>query len=265
MVLLLSILMIGSLLMATSILEAFGDRGETFAIAYVGTQLLRSAFMVWAFGLRQPMGRNYLQLFVWSAISGVIWIFGGTAHHQDTRLLIWAVAACVDLAAPMVGFRLPLAGARQMADWTIAARHLAERCQLLLMIAFGESFLRIGESFANDHGTFAADTAFIVGFILVFALWTIYFLHHAEPGAGALERAGDDAAKLARSAYTYAHAAMIGGVIVIADVIHLVIEAPTNPSTAASQRSASAALRSTCSESHSRSAGWDMDASCGPW
>jgi len=228
-VLLLSILMVGSLVMASSILEAFDGRGKAFAIAYVTTQLLRSAFMVWVFGRRSTMGRNYVQLFAWSVISGVIWIAGALVHHGDTRLLIWAVAAVIDLAAPIVGFRLPVAGATQISEWRIAGGHLAERSQLLLMIAFGESFLRIGVSFSESHGTFATDTAFLLGFILVFALWTIYFLHHAEPGARALERAGEDAARLARSAYSYAHVAMIGAVIVIADVIHKVIEDPHAP------------------------------------
>jgi low temperature requirement protein LtrA len=225
-VLLLSLLMIASLVMATAILEAFGDRGETFAIAYVVMQLTRSAFMVWVFGLSERMGRNYAQLLAWSAISGVIWIIGGAVNDPHTRLLLWAVAAGVDLVAPLTGFRLPVAGARQMANWTVAGGHLAERCSLLLMIAFGESFLRIGESFAGHHGTVASDSAFIVGFILVFALWTMYFLHHAESGAQTLDEAEADAARLARSAYMYAHAAMVGAVIVLADVIHMTIEAP---------------------------------------
>jgi low temperature requirement protein LtrA len=228
-VLLLSVLMIASLVMATAILEAFGDRGEAFAIAYVVMQLLRSAFMVWVFGLREPMGRNYAQLFIWSTLSGAIWILGGTVADPHSRLLVWAVAAAVDLAAPMIGFRLPLTGATQMSEWRIAGGHLAERTQLLLMIAFGESFLRIGASFALEHGTVAADTAFVVGFLLVFSLWTVYFLHHAGPAVLALEQARDDAARLARSAYMYAHAAMIGAVIVVSDVIHLAIERPREP------------------------------------
>jgi low temperature requirement protein LtrA len=230
-VLLLSLLMVASLVMATAILEAFGDRGETFAVAYVGMQVIRSGFMVWVFGLKDRMGRNYAQLLAWSAISGVIWIVGGRVDDPHTRLLLWAVAAGVDLVAPLTGFRLPVAGARQMSDWTVAGGHLAERCALLLMIAFGESFLRIGESFAGNHGTVASDTAFIVGFILVFSLWTMYFLHHAESGAQTLEDAEADAARLARSAYMYAHAAMVGAVIVLADVIHMVIEAPHAPVT----------------------------------
>ena len=228
-VLLLSVLMIGSLVMASAVVEAFGARGETFAIAYVSTQLLRSAFIVWVFGLREPMGRNYMQLLIWSAVSGVIWIAGGLLADPNLRLLLWLVAAGVDLTAPLVGFRLPLAGAGQMAEWSIAGAHLAERYQLLLMIAFGESFLRIGESFANHHGSVAIDVAFVVGFVLVFALWTIYFLHHARRATEAFEDAGDEAARLARSPYSYGHVIMIGAVIVVADVIHTVIEAPHQP------------------------------------
>jgi low temperature requirement protein LtrA len=223
---LLALLMVASLVMSTAILESFGDRGETFAIAYVSMQLLRSGFMVWAFGLRDTMGRNYAQLLAWSVLSAVIWLVGGEVHDPHTRLLIWAVAAAVDLIAPILGFRLPLAGATQISEWTIAGGHLAERFQLVLMIAFGESFLRIGESFAADHGTFPADTGFLVGFLLVFGLWTIYFLHHAAHGARTLEHADEDAARLARSAYSYAHAAMVAAVIVVAVVIHKVIEAP---------------------------------------
>ncbi len=228
-VLLLSVLMLGSLVMASAVVEAFGGRGETFAIAYVSTQLLRSGFVVWVFGRREPVGRNYLQLLIWSAVSGVIWIAGGLIDDPHTRLLVWLVAAGIDLTAPLLAFRLPLTGAGLMPEWSIAGAHLAERCQLLLMIAFGESFLRIGESFANHHGNLAIDTAFVVGFVLVFALWTIYFLHHAEHAAEAFEDAGDEAARLARSPYSYGHVILIGAVIVVADVIHTVIEAPHKP------------------------------------
>jgi low temperature requirement protein LtrA len=224
---LIAALMVGSLVMAASILDGFGGRGEAFAVAYVVMQLLRGATMVRAFGLRDAMGRNYLQLLGWSALSGAVWIVGGEIHGAHARLLIWAAAAAIDLLAPVLGFRLPGAGATSMSDWSFAGGHLAERCRLLLMIAFGESMLRIGEAWAHRDGTFAADAAFVVGFIWVLSLWSIYFLHHAEPGARSMERAGRDAARLARSAFMYAHAAMIGGVLVVAVAIHKGVEAAT--------------------------------------
>jgi low temperature requirement protein LtrA len=224
---LLGALMLLSLVMAASILAGFAQRGEAFAVAYVAMQLLRGGFMVRAFGLRDPMGRNYLQLLGWSALSGAVWIVGGAIHDSHTRLLVWAAAAAVDLLAPALGFRLPGAAATPMAAWSVAGGHLAERCQLLLMIAFGESFMRIGEAWVHRDGSFGADCAFVIGFVWVICLWSVYFLHHAEPGAKAIEQAGEDAAQLARSAYMYAHAAMVAGVLVVAVAIHRAIEAPS--------------------------------------
>jgi low temperature requirement protein LtrA len=224
---LLGALMLLSLVMAASIVEGFAQRGEAFAVAYVAMQLLRGGFMVRAFGRRDPMGRNYLQLLGWSALSGVVWIVGGAIHNSHTRLLVWAAAAAIDLLAPALGFRLPGAPATPMTEWSVAGGHLAERCQLLLMIAFGESFMRIGEAWVHRDGSFGADCAFVIGFVWVVCLWSVYFLHHAEPGAEAIERAGEDAAQLARSAYMYAHAAMVAGVLVVAVAVHRAIEAPS--------------------------------------
>jgi low temperature requirement protein LtrA len=225
-VLLLSLMMIASLVMATSILDAFDGRGEAFAIAYVAMQLVCSGFMVWVFGTRDVMGRNYVHLLVWIVISGVIWVVGGLVDDPHTRLLLWALAALIDVIAPLLDFRLPLTGSTPVSDWALAGGHMAERCQLLLMIAFGESFLRIGESFAGNHGTLTADIGFVSGFVLVFALWTVYFMRHAERAARTVAEAGENAARLARSAYTYAHALMVGAVVVLAVAIHEVIEAP---------------------------------------
>ena len=225
-VLLLSLMMIASLVMATAILESFDGRGPAFAISYVGMQMACGGFMVWVFGTRDPMGRNYAHLLVWISISGVIWIVGAFILDPHARLVLWALAAAVDVVAPLLDFRLPLTGRTPVSEWALAGGHLAERCQLLLMIAFGESFLRIGESFAGNHGTVAADTGFISGFVLVFALWTVYFLRHAERASRTVAEAGENAARLARSAYTYAHALMVGAVIVLAVAIHEVIEAP---------------------------------------
>jgi low temperature requirement protein LtrA len=223
---LIAVLMAISLVMSSAIPEAFAGRGLPFAIAYVALQAIRSGFMVWAFGLRRKMGRNYAQLLAWSAIAGAVWIAGGLVHDQDTRLAVWAVAIVLDLAAPMHGFRLPGVAGTPIGDWTLAGGHLAERCQLVLMIAFGESVLRVGQTFARAHGNPRVDTTFVIGFGLTLFLWAIYFLRHAEHGAETIESSPDDAARIGRSGYAYAHALMVGGVIVVAVAIRLAIERP---------------------------------------
>ncbi len=94
------------------------------------------------------------------------------------------------------------------------------------MIALGESVLRVGLTFSEQHGSVSVDTAFVVGFIASAALWATYFLRHAERGADAISDSAARAARVGRAAYAYAHAIMVAGVIVAAVAIRLTIESP---------------------------------------
>jgi low temperature requirement protein LtrA len=225
-VVLMSVLMFLSLEMSTSILHAFDDRGLLFAGAYVATQLLRAGFMVLAFGSRDPMGRNYLQLFAWAVIAGMAWVAGGIVHDPDTRLAIWAGAVVIEYAVPLMGFRLPGVEAVPIERWTLVGAHIAERYQLVLMVAFGETMLRVGEAYAQHHGTFSIDASLAVAFILIFSLWLLYFLRHAERSADVITSSGEEAARLGRSAYTYGHTLMVGALILVAVAIHRTVETP---------------------------------------
>jgi low temperature requirement protein LtrA len=226
-VLLLALLMLASLVMSAAIVNAFTTRGVAFSAAYVASQVGRGAFMVWAFARGDTMRRNYAQLTAWSAIAGCFWLAGGFVDSVDLRLELWAAGAVLDTSAPLHGFWLPGFGSTPMRDWTLAGAHLAERCQLLLMIGFGETFLRIGESFAESHESGHVVLAFIVGCVMDFAFWSLYFFHHAGPSEERIGAASDEAARLGRSAYAYAHALMIGAIIVVAVAIDLTIQKPT--------------------------------------
>jgi low temperature requirement protein LtrA len=219
------VLMALSLVMSAAIPEAFDGRGISFAFAYVAIQVLRSGFMVWAFAPGDRMRRNYAQLLAWSAISGALWI-AGAFMHGDLKLVLWLVALAVDLAAPIHGFWLPGTGATPMQDWTLAGSHLAERCQLVLMIALGESVLRVGLTFSRHAGSPSVDASFIVGFLAAAGLWGMYFLQYAERGADAIASTSAGAARLGRSGYAYAHAMMVAGVIVVSVAIHMTIDNP---------------------------------------
>jgi low temperature requirement protein LtrA len=228
------VLMAISLVMSAAIPEAFDGRGIPFAFAYVGLQVVRSGFMVWAFtGADDRMRRNYAQLLAWSCIAGVIWIVGAFVP-SDVRLWLWLAALAVDLAAPVHGFWLPGLGSTPMEGWTLAGGHLAERCQLVLMIALGESVLRVGLTFSSEAGSPSVDAAFIVGFLICAGLWAMYFLRYAERGAEAISSTVAAAASVGRTGYAYAHAMMVAGVILVAVAIHLTIDNPDQSATAAS-------------------------------
>ncbi|HJZ60577.1 MAG TPA: low temperature requirement protein A [Miltoncostaeaceae bacterium] len=228
---LLAVLMLLSLVMSASIPEAFADRALPFALAYVAIQLLRSGFMVVAFRGR-VMGRNFAQLLAWSAIAGVVWI-AGAGVEGDARLAVWIAALAIDLAAPMHGFWLPRLGSTPMADWTLAGGHLAERCQLVVIIALGESILVTGQVFSDLAVGAAEAAAFFVAFLGSLMLWWVYFARDAEEGVRVIAGAARESTRFGRTGYTYAHAAMVAGIIVTAVADELVIAHPSGGVSAA--------------------------------
>ncbi len=226
-ILLMILLMLLSLVMSAALPEAFESRGAPFAIAYALLQVIRTGVVAWAFPAGDRMRRNNLRLLAWLAIGGAIWVVGAYLHG-DTRLEVWAAAAIVELAAPIHGFALPGVGSTPIDEWQLTGTHLAERYQLVLMIALGESVLRVGLTWSTTrHGTVAVDAAFVLGFLTSAALWAGYFTGVAERGAARI--AGDGGARTGRSAYAYAHAVMVAGVIVVAVAIHLAIQQPHAP------------------------------------
>jgi low temperature requirement protein LtrA len=224
------LLMLISLVMSVKIPRAFGDEGVGFAAGYVAIQVVRGAFMVVA--LRgQSMSRNYAQLLAWSCIAGVVWLVGAFLHG-DARLLTWILALAIDYAAPWHGFVLPGLGRTPTRAWTLAGGHLAERNQLVVLIALGESILALGKTFSELHADVPVVTAFVAGFVGIVSLWWVYFVRHAEEAARTISRSVDPT-RIGRLGYAYAHAIMVAGVIVLAVAIERTMVDPGAETTGA--------------------------------
>ena len=59
------------------------------------------------------------------------------------------LALVVDFGGPLVSFWLPRLGRTPMSEWTLRGGHLAERMQLVLIIALGESIIVTGTGFSQ--------------------------------------------------------------------------------------------------------------------
>jgi low temperature requirement protein LtrA len=220
---LLSVMLVG-LILSAALPEAFHARGLVFAGAYVAIQVGRSLFAVAALGVDPALRRNFQRILSWSLASGVFWL-AGAAAHDGAREALWLVAALLDFAAPACGFVVPGLGRSQTSDWTITGGHLAERCQLFLILALGESILVTGATFGELRYSAGTVTAFVVAFSGSAALWWLYFDRSAD-AAGALIAASTDPGRLGRSAYTYCHVPMVAGIIAAAVADELTIAHP---------------------------------------
>ena len=98
-------LMFASLLMSTSVSEAFGDRAGLFVIGYLAIQIGRTVFAVVSFRGHRLHG-HFVNALVWEIGTAPIWI-AGIAVEGDARLALWGVATLVTYGGVIAGHPLP--------------------------------------------------------------------------------------------------------------------------------------------------------------
>src|SRR5215218_3280306 len=229
--------MLASLLMSVAIPEAFGKRGLMVALAYVTIQVGRTAFTFIALrkslGGSHPLSRTFQRILTWFVGAGVLWIIGGL-RDAEARYAGWLRARAVDYSGPVVGYYIPGLGRSRTEEWTIEGGHFAERCQLFVIIALGESILVTGTTFGQIEASTATVSAFVVAFLGSVALWWIYFARSAAEAAREVFTSSEDPGRLGRSAYTYFHIPMVAGIIAIAAADELTVAHPGEHGTLAS-------------------------------
>jgi low temperature requirement protein LtrA len=226
---LLFLLMLGGLVLSTSIPKAFESRGLWFAAAYAAMQVGRTLFWVVSTPPTRPLARmNAIRILVWLSVSAVFWIAGGVAEGQP-RLIFWAVALAIEYISPAVRFWIPGYGASSVAEWRVEGGHMAERCAGFIIIALGESIVVTGATFADLDWTLETVTAFVSAFVGALAMWWIYFNKGAEAGSEQISRSSEPG-RLARLAYTYLHMPIVAGIILSAVANELVLTHPADHS-----------------------------------
>ncbi|HEY2212800.1 MAG TPA: low temperature requirement protein A [Bradyrhizobium sp.] len=226
---LLFLMMLGGLVLSTSIPKAFESRGLWFAIAYAAMQVGRTTFLLASVPRAQLSIRmNAIRILVWLSISALFWIAGGIAEGH-LRLLLWAVALGIEYISAAVRFWIPKYGASSIEDWAVEGGHMAERCAGFIIIALGESIVVTGATFADLAWTAEIVSAFASAFIGSLAMWWIYFHRGAEAGSELISKSSEPG-RVARLAYTYLHMPIVAGIILSAVADELVLQHPAGHS-----------------------------------
>src|SRR3954462_557677 len=93
-------LMLGGLVLSTSIPQAFESRGLWFATAYAAMQVGKTVFLWFSTPRSRTLARmNAIRITVWLSASAVFWIAGGFAQG-NARLLLWALALAIEYLSP---------------------------------------------------------------------------------------------------------------------------------------------------------------------
>ncbi len=222
------ILMLLALVLADALPEAFNRRGLVFAATYVAMQLGRSLFMLWAVRRHHDgHSHNFARITIWFAASGVFWLAGAVLPLWP-RTVCWLIALALDITSPSLGSAVPGLGHSATNELMIDSYHLAERCGGFILIALGESITVTGDTFFGLNWNRANGAGFLAAFLGVIALWWIYFDKAADRAADAFAES-EDTGKVARSAYTYLHALLVAGIIVVAAGDGFLLQHPGAP------------------------------------
>ena len=140
-------------------------------------------------------------------------------------MALWLAALALDYGAPLVVYWVP--GLRRLVGsvWNVGTEHFAERFQLFIIIALGETIVITGATTAELDLDAATLASFGMAFVATAAMWWLYFNYVARIAQRQLEFSADRTS-LARDGYTYLHVVMVAGIIVSAVGDELVIAHP---------------------------------------
>jgi len=222
---LLFLLMLGGLVLSTSIPTAFDGRGLWFASAYATMQIGRTLFWLIATPPERTIVRhNAIRILAWLCGSALFWILGGFAEGQ-ARLWFWIAALSIEYISPAVRFWTPGLGFSSVEAWAVEGGHMAERCAGFIIIALGEAVVVNGATFADLAWTRDNVTAFLSALTSSIAMWWIYFHRGAEAGSEMISKSAESG-RVARLAYTYLHMPIVAGIILTAVADELVLKHP---------------------------------------
>jgi low temperature requirement protein LtrA len=215
--------MLGSLIMAVALSQAFGNRGLAFASAYVAIHIGRGLVLVPALWGHEAQ-RRAAGVLLWFAVSAVPWIIGAILQ-EGPRVALWTLAIAIEYTGVMLLYPAPWTGPTR-SGWPVVAEYLSERYRQFFIIALGELILLAGITYSSKYygATGGHSVAFLVSFATTVLLWRIYTYRAGELLPTAIAAAPNPGRVVRRA--LVAHLLMVVGILAISVGYGLVIEHP---------------------------------------
>jgi low temperature requirement protein LtrA len=193
--------MAGFLLIALAIPAAFKGSGWAFGVGYFVVNAIHSGLLLRA----APAAMR--QLAPLNLLSATLVLAGGFAP-PTARAVIWAAALAVIVVSPYL---------HPIGEWSITSSHFVERHGLIVIVALGESVVAIGAGAAGLELTGSLIAAAVLGLILSFGLWWLYFGGDDEAAERALDATPPrQRGRTALHAFGFAHLPLLFGIVVFA-------------------------------------------------
>jgi low temperature requirement protein LtrA len=195
------------LLVALCVPEAFDNRELAFAITYGVVRAAHIGLFLVASREAAELRRSVLA-YALSTTIAVGLLIGASFLDDAGQEPLWVVAILLDWGGP---------GFFGVVGWKLVPGHFAERHNLVIILALGESIVALGIGAEVDL-TAGVIAAAVLGIGIAAALWWIYFDVVALVTARRLTLASEGRQRnaLARDSYSYLHFPMVAGIVLAA-------------------------------------------------
>ena len=166
--------MLFALLMGVFIADAFNGGSIGFAVGYIGVRLIHLVLQERMYRTRADLPRGRRNAFKGYVISVLLWTVS-LFVPPPFRFVLWGMGLALDILAPFAKSRRPEADNRII---MLDRHHLPERLGLFAILVMGESVIVLALVNNLSNGTpFTWVTGVVgaVGFIMMAALWWLYF------------------------------------------------------------------------------------------
>lgn len=181
-----------------------------FAVLYAIVRLVHAGLYYWGARDDAQLRRQILlSTAAWMPAAALLVV--GALLPPDQRLYWWAGTVALDIVATwLLSVRGP--------GWRVnSGSHFAERFDLIVILALGESVLAVGTTAADLDISPELLGIGLLAVLVAIALWWPYFKDVRPALEDALEQAEPERKPdLARDAYTYLHLPLVIGIILVA-------------------------------------------------
>ncbi|MGY0003982.1 low temperature requirement protein A [Micromonospora sp. I033] len=217
--LLLFVGMVGFLLAAVAVPDAFDGTGLLFGVGYLVVISVHLLLFTQA-----DIGAALARLAVYNLGSALLVVVGGVVDGT-ARYACWLGALALQSVVPYLVPRI--SWVRVLPAFRLQPAHFVERHGLLVIIALGESVVAIGMGVDTAHLGVGGVAVIALALALPAALWWTYFTDTPGEEEG-LAAVGTERARLALRV-GFGHIPLLLGIVVAAAGIHAAVAHPEQP------------------------------------
>jgi len=167
--------MLGVAAVAITIPDAYEGHHQSFAIAFAVIQILIT-YLWFSVGFYDPSHRVFNKFYTINYLASFALLIVSVFVTNKTATILWLIVLLLNLTPGLIGARTVVTVLKQRGQVFSASAAIVERFGLFTIIVLAESILGTVNGIAEvkDKAP-AAWIAFILGILISFLLWSIYF------------------------------------------------------------------------------------------